>query len=367
MHEDYKTRLAAWEKAKFAPPPEKPSTPAEPSYIQMMSMRDHVRLYTEIFLCPSASSAPVVLIRSPYPFNRPSRNDRRPISRYQQEGYTVVFQLTRGQGESEGQFRQYRNEINDGYDAIQWVTKQAWCNGNIGMEGASYLGSVQLLAAKVKPPALKCIMPTAFIGNFTQCIPFSYGVPNKGPHMQWQQVLDAERWDDMDVGYCDMSALNHPEWGPALRKRPLVEAADGVLSGDKLANWKETITNPLDNEYWQAIHFTDHELADLDIPIFFTDGWYDMTIGPIDFFTRMEKLKPDKQHRYLLVGPWDHYQTGLRSEPGENNGDRILPKNGAIDHMDHRLAFFDRYLKVRQEVRSSNRSRPRLYYRGFQY
>ena len=345
MEEDYEVRLSAWEKAKFAPPPEKPTTPAEPTYVQMVPMRDRIHLYTEIFLPASTSVAPVILIRSPYPFNRPSRNDRRPISRYQQAGYAVVFQLTRGQGESEGQFRQYRTEINDGYDAIQWAAAQPWCSGKVGMEGASYLGSVQFLAAKAKPPALKCIMPTAFIGNFTQCIPFSYGVPNKGPHMQWQQVLDAERWDDMDVSYCDMSALHHPKWGPAFHKRPLVDAADEVLCGDKLANWKETIANPQDNEYWKPIHFTDKELAALDLPIFFTDGWYDMTIGPIDFFTRMDKVRFEKQHRYLLVGPWDHYQTGSRSEPGEDNGDRILPDNGAIDHMDHRLAFFDRYLK----------------------
>ena len=363
MEETYEVRLANWEKAKFSPPPEKPLTPADPTLVESVPMRDGVSLYTEIFLPQSSVSVPVILIRSPYPFTCPSRNDKRPISRYQQAGYAVVFQLTRGQGQSDGCFRLLQDDINDGYDAIEWIAKQAWCNGKVGMEGSSYLGSTQLQAARAKPPALKCIMPTAFVGNWTQCFPFSNGVPNKGPYMQWHQVLDARSLNDMDVEYCDMSALRHPTWGSAFRKRPLVDAADKVLSGDKLANWRETIANPEDNDFWKYIHFTDQQLAELGLPMFFTDGWYDTTIGPVDFFSRLEKIQDDKPHRYLLVGPWDHYQTASRSEPGDDNGDRILPDNGAIDHMDQRLAFFDRYLKD-DETSVIQANRVRVYITG---
>ena len=244
MQDTYESRFAEWQKAKFSPPPEMPTNPIAPSQVEMVSMRDGTALYTEVYLPPSVDAYPVVLIRSPYPFNKPSRNDKRPISRYQKAGYAVVYQLTRGQGQSEGTFRFLQDDTNDGYDAVQWIAEQSWCNGKIGMEGASYLGSTQLLAARAKPQALKCIMPTAFVGNWFQCFPFSHGVPNKGPYMQWHQVLDAERWDDMDVNYCDMSALEHPLWGPAFRKRPLLGSADTVLNGDKLANWRETMANP---------------------------------------------------------------------------------------------------------------------------
>jgi putative CocE/NonD family hydrolase len=345
MQDSYESRLAIWQKEKFAPPPEKPLRPTEPTLIAMAPMRDGVKLYTEIFLPESSTEAPVIFIRSPYPYSRPSRNDKHPLSRYQKAGYAVVFQLTRGQGKSEGDFHFFKDDINDGYDAIAWITEQTWSNGKVGMMGSSYLGGTQLLAAKAKPPALKCIMPTAFLGNSTQCFPFSNGVPNKGPYMQWHQVLEAESWDDVDVAYCDMSALDHPVWGAAFRKRPLVNSANEVLSGDKLVSWKKTIANPLDNDFWKDIHFTDKELAALDLPMFLTDGWYDMTIGPIDYFSRLEKSNPERPDRYLLVGPWDHYQTASTSQPGDNNGDRILPDNAACDHGDLRLAFFDRYLK----------------------
>ena len=363
MEKSYESRLADWQKAKFAPPPEKPLTPAEPTLTEMVSMRDDIRLYTEIFLPVQSKACPVILMRSPYPYSRPSRNDKHPLSRYQKAGYAVVFQLTRGQGKSEGDFHFFRDDIDDGFDTVQWISEQIWSDGKVGMMGSSYLGGTQLLAARARPEALKCIMPTAFVGNVTQCFPFANGVPKKAPYMQWHQVLDAERMADLDIAFYDMNALHHPLWGPAFRKRPLIDAADEVLNGDKLASWRETMSHPLDDEFWQDVHFTDQQLADLDLPIFFTDGWYDTTIGPVDFFTRLEKIQPENPDRYLLVGPWDHSQTSSSSQPGDNNGDRILPDNGAIDHADQRLAFFDRYLKEDQAV-LVQQDRVRVYITG---
>ena len=354
---EYAERLAAWERARFAPPPDPPSDPIEPSIRAMVPMRDGIKLYTEIFVPSpnrettesSGATYPVIFYRSPYPFNCLSRNARKPIERMLAEDYVVVFQLTRGQGESEGTFHFFFDDVNDGFDAIQWIAEQDWCNGNVGMAGASYGGNVQLLAARTKPPALKCIMPTAFVGSFTRYFPFAHGVPHRGYFMQWHQVVDAESWGDTDCVYGDMIALKHPKWGPALNHRPLIDAASSVLSGDKLASWRETISHPMDDDYWAPIHFTDKELAELEIPMFITDGWYDMTFGPIDYFMRLEKVQPDRNDRYLLVGPWNHYQTasGL-NKPGDNDGDRILPDNGVIDLFALRMAFFDRYLKQDQ-------------------
>ena len=161
--QSYQQRLATWEKARFAPPQEKPLHPIVPTRVEKVPMRDGVKLYTEIFL-PTAntmaqteptSSFPVILSRSPYPLARPSRHDYRGLSRYLQAGYAIVFQLVRGQGESEGDFRFFFNDVNDGYDAVQWLAEQPWCNGKVGMQGASYTGNTQLLAARAKPPALK--------------------------------------------------------------------------------------------------------------------------------------------------------------------------------------------------------------------
>ena len=367
----YQQLLDDWEQAKFSPPPEPALKPEVPTLTKMLELRDGVHLYTEIFLPSEAKirkgsqgqACPAILCRSPYPYSRPSRHDKHSVKRLLAAGYAFVFQLTRGQGMSEGVFRFLQDDIDDGYDTVQWISGESWCNGNVGMTGSSYLGSTQLLAARAKPPALKCIMPTAFVGNAIRSFPYSNGVPNKGCFMQWLQLVDAERWDDMDVAYGDMSALNHRKWGKAFRKLPLSEAAAEVLAGDKLDCWRESFAHPQDNDYWQSIHFTDDDLVQLDLPIFFTDGWYDMTIGPIDFFTRMEQVQAERSDRYLLVGPWDHYQTFSASQPKEYNGDRVLPDNGAIDMVAQRLAFFDRYLK-KDEAVTVQKDRVRVYISG---
>ena len=369
--EIYRTRLAAWEKARFAPPPAKPLNPIEPTLHLTTPMRDGIALDTEVFLPPQAKlsadeqgeALPIILVRTPYPFGRASQNGGLMIPRYLAAGYGFVSQQTRGQGASAGVFRFLRDDINDGYDTVQWVAEQPWCNGRVGMQGSSYLGCTQLMAARAKPPALKCIMPTAFIGDFTRSFPFSNGVPKRAPFMQWHQVLDAARWDDLEVAYYDINSQNHPLLGPAFLHRPLIDAADTVLSDDKLTSWREVMANPSNNDFWAPLNFSDTELSDLNLPLFITDGWYDVTVGPADFFTRLETLQPQSADRYLLIGPWDHYQTAANSEPGEDNGDRILPDNGAIDHINYRLAFFDRYLK-QQATTTVQDDRVRVYITG---
>jgi len=51
------------------------------------------------------------------------------------------------------------NEINDGHDTVQWITRQDWCNGKVGMWGESYYGLTSLAAAMSGVPGLTCIAP----------------------------------------------------------------------------------------------------------------------------------------------------------------------------------------------------------------
>lgn len=343
---NHQEKMALWLAARFAPPPEPELEPNVPTLVEKVAMRDGVSLYTEVFLPPGKGAFPTVLCRSPYPYSRPSRDDQLPISRYLDAGYAFVYQLTRGQHSSEGIFRFCKDDIEDGHDSVDWIANQHWCNGNVGMQGSSYAGATQLLAARTKPAALKCIMPTAHLGHHFWELPFIGGIPQRGLLLQWYKVADAQSMADLDAPYGDMSLLKHPVWGPALRKRPLIDAADTILSGDKLASWRDVITQTLDNEYWKPVHFTDDELMALDLPIFFTDGWYDESIGPWEFFQRMEQLQPGNPDRYLLVGPWDHAQT-YRSQLHKRGADseRPRPDNSAVDLVEQRLAFFDRYLR----------------------
>ena len=74
-------------------------------------------------------------------------------------GYVGVIAYTRGKRFSPDEIFPYENDGNDAYDVIEWISKQKWCNGSVGMFGGSYNGFTQWAACKTLHPALKTIVP----------------------------------------------------------------------------------------------------------------------------------------------------------------------------------------------------------------
>ena len=74
-------------------------------------------------------------------------------------GYVHVIGDVRGIGDSEGEYSGMwsTQEGKDGYDVVEWIAKQPWCDGNVGMIGYSYYGGIQLTVAIQQPPHLKAI------------------------------------------------------------------------------------------------------------------------------------------------------------------------------------------------------------------
>ena len=100
---------------------------------------------------------PVILFRTPY-----NNDEDRFIDLcifFAQQGYIAVAQDLRGRYDSEGQFYPWVNEYNDGYDTIEWLGSQPWCDGSVGMIGRSYVGNVQWQAATISSSYLKAIVP----------------------------------------------------------------------------------------------------------------------------------------------------------------------------------------------------------------
>ena len=78
-------------------------------------------------------------------------------------GYVFASVDVRGRGNSGGEFTPLLQEANDGYDVIEWLAKQSYCNGKITMWGGSYGGYDQWATAKEKPPHLATIVPVAAV------------------------------------------------------------------------------------------------------------------------------------------------------------------------------------------------------------
>ena len=123
-------------------------------------MRDGVRLATDVYL-PEGEQAPgdTVLIRLPYDKSGAYTFIPLIAEYFMARGYRVVAQDVRGKFRSEGEPLLFVNEAHDGYDTIEWVTRQRWSNGRVAMWGDSYYGFTQWAAASTSHPALRAIAP----------------------------------------------------------------------------------------------------------------------------------------------------------------------------------------------------------------
>lgn len=135
--------------------------PADPrAGEQMVPMRDGVRLATDVYLAGARREpGPVVLIRLPYDKSGPYTAMPATATLLNDSGYHVVVQDVRGKFRSEGETVMFTHEAADGYDTIDWITRQPWSDGAVGMCGDSYYGFTQWAAASTGHPALRAISP----------------------------------------------------------------------------------------------------------------------------------------------------------------------------------------------------------------
>ncbi len=145
-----------------------------------VAMRDGVTLATDVYRDDALSPAPVVLMRTPYDRTRQKEMG----TRWSSAGYIFVVQDCRGTRDSEGVLAPYNSEGQDGYDTIEWLTRQPWCNGRIGMVGGSYVGAVQWQAAR-STGHLEQLLPESVSGRFRATRPDIR--VDRGQHAQARQ------------------------------------------------------------------------------------------------------------------------------------------------------------------------------------
>ena len=128
---------------------------ALPKWTEMtMSARDGTKLAANVFLPAGAGPFPVVLSRTPYLKDALGDLAGYSAKKYTDAGFAFVMQDVRGKGHSEGFYEAFIPDLEDGYDTVEWVARQSWSNGRVGMVGASALGITTNLAAMAAPPHL---------------------------------------------------------------------------------------------------------------------------------------------------------------------------------------------------------------------
>jgi putative CocE/NonD family hydrolase len=325
----------------------------------MVPMRDGVRLATDVYLPDGAIDAPLPVLLERTPYDKRGTNhadfsvaDEVPLSKpeiariFAANGYAFVLQDCRGRYASEGMFRKYLSEAEDGADTLAWIMRQPWCNGRIGTLGLSYSAHVQAALATLDPPGLAAMFLDS--GGFSSA--YHSGIRQGGAYelkqLTWalkhaqlapETMADPER-------RAALEAVDIRRWIGVEKWRPGHSPISAAPEYEDfiLEQWNEEGFS----DFWKqrGIYARGWYDAFADVPMVHMSSWYDpYALTAIENFVGLSQRKrgPVK----LIMGPWTHGKRSLTW-----SGDADFGPQSTLDHLfgDYvalRRRWFDRHLK----------------------
>ena len=253
-----------------------------------IEMPDGVRLAADIYASKNRAEdelQPVLLEYLPYRKTEARSGSLSLYSYFIERGYVVARVDIRGTGNSEGRLipHEYSDiEQEDGEVVIDWLSRQPWSNGNVGMFGISWGGFNSIQMAVRNPPALKAIIAVdATEDLFQDDVHYMDGIMHLD---SWEMSQDLDN------------------------ARP--GAPDYVIDEEYFKNrfdtepWMLTYKNQQrDGQFWDRASSRD-KYDRIKIPSFHIGGWYD---GYRDSLPRM--LENVKAPVKAMIGPWDRLMT----------------------------------------------------------
>ena len=357
----------------------------EPDYIkrvEMVPMRDGVKLYTVIMIPKGATNAPIMLTRTPYnaagraaanrttagigggppaggpnavPADAPRMIDALGLSDevFVKNGYIRVYQDVRGKYGSEGVYLMTpsplasgfnpsgADDTTDAYDTIEWLTKNIkGTNGKVGMIGSSYEGYTVVMALLNPHPALKATVPESpMIDGWMGDDWFHYGA-FRLINLDYILSQTAARGDGPQI-----PRAHKDEYTNYLEKGSAGDFAR-ALGEDQLPYWHTLENHPAYDAFW-ATQALDKLVAamPLTVPTMWLQGLWDQEDmwGAVHSYRAVEPKDKDNNLNYLVMGPWFHSQInreGRSLGPLQWDGDTTADFRNEVE-----IPFLNQYLK----------------------
>jgi putative CocE/NonD family hydrolase len=298
--------------------------PPDASKVQLswgvrIPMRDGVRLNATLYT-PRDQKEPAPCVFTLTPYIGQSYHERGVY--FAARGLPFLTVDVRGRGNSEGQFRPLIQEALDGYDVVEWLARQPYCNGKVSMWGGSYAGYDQWATAKEFPPHLETIVPVAspYAGvDFPM-----FGNVFASYDMQWLTFTSGHTAQEAIFGDKAFWAAKNRAWLESGRPFKDID----VMLGNPSPIFHEWIAHPFPDAYWDAYNPTAAQYAKLSIPILTITGSYDGdqpgALAHYGEYMRNASSEARARH-YLVIGPWDH--AGTRTPKTEFGGLSFGPKS----------------------------------------
>jgi putative CocE/NonD family hydrolase len=287
----------------------------------LIPMRDGVKLSAVIVRNKKVSGPqPAVIINNIYATPEEVNMAKGIVYR----GYTGIILNTRGKYVSEGAIEPWEHDAEDTYDAIDWISKQSWSNGKVGMFGGSYLGFTQWAATKKMHPALKTIIPQVAAAPGID-FPMRYGARNtyglrwlssvyKGKMNDNATLFDMKRWTTtFNKWYTSGRAFNSLD----------------TIDEHPIPMFQTWMKHPSYDEYWQKMIPYKQEFSKINIPVLSITGYFDGDqFGALYYYRQHHQWNPSANH-YLVIGPYDHF--GAQGSPLSVVNGYTLDKAAMID------------------------------------
>lgn len=265
-------------------------------------------------------------------------NDYRRAVLAASQGYVGVVSYTRGKAWSHSDIVPYEFEGEDIHAVIDWIVKQPWSNGEVGMRGGSYTGFTQWAATKKMHPALKTIVPSAAsspgIGEPMENGVYMTFLYPWFPHVMNNKMLDNEsynnhqRWNDLKQSYYQN--------GIAYRKLDSIDGQPNPI-------FNKQLEHPTYDAYWQSMMPYKEDFSKIDIPILSTTGYFDgAQIGAMHYLKEHYKYNKNAAH-YLVIGPYGHL--GSQYVPEKEISGYTIDKVAQINITELSFEWFDYIFK----------------------
>ncbi|MBT2305318.1 CocE/NonD family hydrolase [Variovorax paradoxus] len=218
------------------------------------------------------------------------------------KGYVGVTAYVRGRTpDGKGAVRPFVRDGEDAAAVIDWIARQPWSDGRVGMLGDGYSGYAAWAAARRKPAALKAIATIA---------PMAPGIdfPMAGQIYRNAMVRWAQEQATTGPGRADADAGQDARW-QALDARWYRGGrrywdVDRVLLGKRSKLIRTWLTHPSHDLYWRKFLPTARQFAQIDIPVLGIAGYYGAEAGALYFHDEHRRNRPQADTT-LLLGPYD--------------------------------------------------------------
>ena len=315
-----------------------PSAPAAPAYeihteTHIVKTR-HGKIFVEVARPVKGNKmvkGPAIFTYSPYSIIYPGGRTG-DANEWVPQGYVRVFADVVGTGNSGGCYDYGGNrEKETAYDLVEWIAKQKWSTGKVGMVGASYEGTTATAAAVKRPPHLTTIVPEAAISRWYG---YAYAggiryflnnefLGNQGPGAATDQGFDTPAAFDFGFAIPPPADPTGADWAERVQS--------AITPCDEISHMEHGYDDTPDyDKFWRERDYL-RDARKIDIPVLVAHNWGDWNVKQEEAVNLFKALKNSPNRKLFMGTRWDGHGT-------PNGGPEGLVYDGVVHE------WFDHYL-----------------------